>query len=486
MKTKTLPLVLVIASLAGCGSGDAIAPNLQAAQLSTGILVDTEGATGDFLLGTAFADPALAADSGQFTINMYQDSLGTIALAQVALQRATDERVRRFAQQVLADHDRFNSSINTLAPTKGIPLPTTLTAQQVADVERLNGLVPDALNIVYMSLNVATLDADAAAAMLQALRGGDADVRLLASTALPKLELHHAVAVEIENQLNPPVFLVSLHSGNMFEIMSAQLALQKSSNESVRQFAQQMINEHTAAEGQVAAMAPNKGITLPPDLPPSKRAALDYLASFNGTDFDKAFMDKQAVAHTLTMRKVRDMAERSHDPDVKALATQLQPTIDAHLAMAQQVNGQLMPSYLYGAAQDANTMLRLAQLTADMGTNTNLLAFARQLTPDIAGGLPTITSLAQQRNQALPVAPSLDELTAFATLMQTSGNDFDVQLVGQLQTAIGRILSREQMQAQDNNDMGLYDYANANVAQTMQRQTNIEQIRQQLGGAVPQ
>lgn len=486
MKTKTFPLMLVIAALAGCGSGDAMAPTMQSAQLSTGTLLDTDTPPEAAGTSSAFADPAVAADSGQFAIHMYQDGLGGIALAQAALQRATDQRVRRYAQQVLSDHARLNGDISALAATKGIPLPGALTPQQLADLNHLNALVPDALNIVYMSLNVAAHDAEAAAAMLQARRGGDPDLRLLASNVLPKLELRHAAAIEIENLLNPPVFLARAHAGNQFEVQAGQLALQKSSNAAVRQFAQQMIDAHTAAGTALAALAPNKGIGLPAELPVSMRAALDYLASFGGADFDKAYMDKLVVSHLLSLRRTQDMAERSHDADIRALGAQLLPTTDSHLAMAQQINDTLAPSYLYGAAQQANTLLRLARLTTEMGSNANLLAFAQQLTPDMAGAMPAIATLAQQRNLVLPVAASAGDLTAFAALMQSSGHDFDMQLVGYMLTTMGQIVTRESAQAQDSNDIALYDHAIASLIQSAQRQADLELLRQQLGGAVPE
>lgn len=469
MKTKNLSLMMLVAALAGCGAGDAAAPVMQPVLLAS----------------STFGDLAAAADSRQFLVNAYQDGLGAIALAQAALRRATNDAVRAYAQRMLAGQQQLNSDIAQLAATRGYALGSTLTEAQQADVNRLDALVPDALNIVYMSLNVEMLDADVAAALTQAARGSDLEVRYLASNALPRYDVNHGAAIRLENQLNSPVFLVTAHMSNLYEVEAAQLALQKSTNFVVREFAERMASDHGNADAALPALAQAKGITLPPQVTMALRASLDYLATFSGADFDKAYMDRQVIAHMLSVQRASDMADSAQDVDIKALGARLIPGMRAHLAIAQQVAAQLAPTYLYSAAQDATTQIRLAQLSSTMGSNADFLAFSRDLIPDVASGMPAFAALARQRGIVLPVDATAEELAAFGALMQASGNTFDQQAIGSMVTVIGRVMNRENMQSQDMTDAALADLALNSLVVTSAHLNSAMLIQSQLGSAIP-
>ena len=60
-------------------------------------------------------------------------------------------------------------------------------------------------------------------------------------------------------------FMIQAAQGGTAEVQIAQLALNKASSDQVKQYAQEMIDQHSQANNQLAALAAQKGVTLPTD-----------------------------------------------------------------------------------------------------------------------------------------------------------------------------------------------------------------------------
>ena len=132
--------------------------------------------------------------------------------------------------------------------------------------------------------------------------------------------------------------LGDLALANMDEVAAARLAQQKSQNDQVKNFAQQMITDHGRALQDVQALAQSKGVTLPAG-PDSKQQKMDdKLNRLSGAAFDQAYLKRAGVdahkqAHTMLARD----QNRATDPDLKSLIAKMQPTVDQHLATVQQL-----------------------------------------------------------------------------------------------------------------------------------------------------
>lgn len=130
--------------------------------------------------------------------------------------------------------------------------------------------------------------------------------------------------------------LKDLALANIAEVASANIALQKATRQDVKAFAQQMVDDHTKGLQEVQAVAQSKNVTLPtePDAKHKKMAA--RLDKLSGEAFDKAYLANAGVHdHKAAMQKVVSAQKKATDPDVKALAAKLQPTIDEHLQKVQ-------------------------------------------------------------------------------------------------------------------------------------------------------
>ncbi|HYW09512.1 MAG TPA: DUF4142 domain-containing protein [Longimicrobium sp.] len=144
--------------------------------------------------------------------------------------------------------------------------------------------------------------------------------------------------------LSDPNIAAIGHASNMDEIQTSQVALGRSQNAQVRQFAQQMVTEHTAADQRMARMLQAKGMTMQPEATATRlmQATQQTVASLNsrsGMDLDRTYMAHQVQAHQWTLTALdRTLIPGARDPEMKAfLANTMRPAVAMHLQMAQRM-----------------------------------------------------------------------------------------------------------------------------------------------------
>ena len=132
-------------------------------------------------------------------------------------------------------------------------------------------------------------------------------------------------------------FITKAAQSDMTEIQTSQLALQKSKNKSVRDFAQMMIKQHTESSRQLKPIAMSKKVMLPKDIGSENTALLTSLKKVSGSKFDQAYMQGQVQAHTKTQAEYQKYLDQGQDPQLKAFATKISPLVAQHLQMAQKM-----------------------------------------------------------------------------------------------------------------------------------------------------
>lgn len=146
-----------------------------------------------------------------------------------------------------------------------------------------------------------------------------------------------AAVVDPNNPLFAPGFLAQAGSANLFEIQSSQMALQMSSNQAVRNFANLLISDHSRMGQTVAAAARSAGIVPPPPaLLPAQQAVLSQLSA-DGPNFDVAFRDAQITAHQQAIGLMQNYAASGDVPALRTVAQQALPTMQMHLRQAQML-----------------------------------------------------------------------------------------------------------------------------------------------------
>ncbi|MEP0798891.1 DUF4142 domain-containing protein [Funiculus sociatus GB2-M1] len=121
----------------------------------------------------------------------------------------------------------------------------------------------------------------------------------------------------------------------MAEVQLGQLALRKSTNAEVKQFAQRMIDEHTQANKELMSLAAQKGITPPTTPGPKYEAAMMQLQQLSGENFDKAYMMEGGLnGHMESQAVYQRQVLLGQDPDLRTFAARILPRVQGHLQMA--------------------------------------------------------------------------------------------------------------------------------------------------------
>ena len=137
-------------------------------------------------------------------------------------------------------------------------------------------------------------------------------------------------------------FVNKATTGNLAEIELGRVAAQRAARPSVRSFGERMVTDHGRSSAELASLARSKGIEVPTALEPSQQAMRDRLSALSGNDFDRAYMSEMVRDHTEDIALFERAAETSTDPDLKTWATQSLPMLREHLALARQVNSEVV------------------------------------------------------------------------------------------------------------------------------------------------
>jgi putative membrane protein len=118
---------------------------------------------------------------------------------------------------------------------------------------------------------------------------------------------------------------------DMYEIEAAKIALQRSKVQPVKDFAQMMIDDHTATTAELGPLASAAGVAPPTALDEDHMKKLDDLKSANAQDFDDTYIDQQTAAHSDALGLMKDYAENGKDPGIQAFASKVALKVDEHL-----------------------------------------------------------------------------------------------------------------------------------------------------------
>src|SRR4051794_36110683 len=92
-------------------------------------------------------------------------------------------------------------------------------------------------------------------------------------------------------------FVEKAASGGMAEVKLGQLAAQKDTSPTVKEFGTKMVHDHSKANDELKAIAAKKNLSLPTDVDTESKATYEKLTKLTGTDFDKAYIEAMVKDH---------------------------------------------------------------------------------------------------------------------------------------------------------------------------------------------
>lgn len=125
--------------------------------------------------------------------------------------------------------------------------------------------------------------------------------------------------------------------GGMAEVQLGQLALQKSSNPDVKQFAQKMVDDHTKLGDAMKQVAQQMNVKPPDSLSGKDKSTMAKMSALNGDEFDKAYIRDMVKDHKQDEKEFKQEAENTSNPALKGLVSQGGQMIDQHLQMIEQI-----------------------------------------------------------------------------------------------------------------------------------------------------
>lgn len=132
--------------------------------------------------------------------------------------------------------------------------------------------------------------------------------------------------------------LVDIAQANAAEIETGKLALEKSQNASVKQFAQKMVDDHTQGLSETTKLASMKGVDIPAEPDAKHKAMATAMKALSGDTFDKQYMAQAGLRdHRNTHKLLQKTQRNAKDPELKALAEKLMPIVAGHLQSAEQM-----------------------------------------------------------------------------------------------------------------------------------------------------
>jgi putative membrane protein len=139
------------------------------------------------------------------------------------------------------------------------------------------------------------------------------------------------------SQMADKAFVHDALEGGMAEVQLGQLALQKSSNDDVKQFAQKMIDDHTKLGDEMKQVAVQMKLKVPDSPSKKDKSAIAKLQALNGDDFDKAYIKDMVKDHQQDLKDFKQEAQNTQSPDLKKVVNQGGQVIEEHLQMIQQI-----------------------------------------------------------------------------------------------------------------------------------------------------
>ncbi len=133
-------------------------------------------------------------------------------------------------------------------------------------------------------------------------------------------------------------FVETASLGNMYEIEAGKIALERSKVSAVKDFAQMMVDGHTAGLAELTTLSTAAMVAPPSALDNDHACKLEALRNASVEDFDDVYIDQQTEAHENMLNLVKDFSSNGKDMGLQAFATKMAPTVEKHLATVKALD----------------------------------------------------------------------------------------------------------------------------------------------------
>lgn len=137
---------------------------------------------------------ALSSGDRKFMEKAAIGGLAEVQMGQLAKDHGMSDEVKSFGNRMVTDHGKANEELKSLASSKGISLPTDLDRKHKSKMDKLAKLQGPDFDRAYMKDMVSDHKKDVSEFKKESKKAKDADLQKFASSTLPTLEEHLAMA----------------------------------------------------------------------------------------------------------------------------------------------------------------------------------------------------------------------------------------------------------------------------------------------------
>ena len=126
--------------------------------------------------------------------------------------------------------------------------------------------------------------------------------------------------------------------GGMMQLETSKVAVQKSTDPAVREFAQGEVNEQTGLSEKLTAIASAKGITLPATPDAEAQQMVSAMQGMSGAELDRHYIKEHGVKGHEKLDKVMSKVKlKGTDNNLTAVAKAAHPLVKTHLKVAREM-----------------------------------------------------------------------------------------------------------------------------------------------------
>ncbi len=126
--------------------------------------------------------------------------------------------------------------------------------------------------------------------------------------------------------------------GGMMQLETSKVAVQKSTDPAVREFAQGEVDEQTGLSEKLTAIASAKGITLPATPDAEAQQMVSAMQGMSGAELDRHYIKEHGVKGHEKLDKVMSKVKlKGTDNNLTAVAKAAHPLVKTHLKVAREM-----------------------------------------------------------------------------------------------------------------------------------------------------
>jgi putative membrane protein len=136
-------------------------------------------------------------------------------------------------------------------------------------------------------------------------------------------------------------FIAKAAQGGLLEVIGGRDVSARATSPDVKAFADHMVDDHSKANDELAALAAKKGVTVAKVLDDDHKKEVDKLAKLSGAKLDKTYASDMVDDHEKDVKEFQKAAKDVKDGDLRGWAAGKVGVLEHHLAMAKELEKKM-------------------------------------------------------------------------------------------------------------------------------------------------